>query len=346
MQGRRPETSQRHGAVLYDAAMNGNAGGDEFRDDRRRVRPLAPDAVKRLSALDPVRATLAIAGTLGVIAAAVAAATLWAHPAIVAFCIVIVATRQHALFVLAHDAAHYRLYPSRRLNDAAGATLGAVAGISMATYRTVHRLHHNHLYAPQDPDIALHGGYPRGRLYLLRKLARDLAGLTAWKTYGYFFGNPAPNRNGPRSPRPLDDTSPVLRAAARRDRWFVIAVQGGLLGAAAAGGVIVEYLLLWVLPAATVLQALLRLRAVLEHGAVADTGSPLTAARTTLAPAWLLWLVFPHHVNYHIEHHLYPAVPHYNLPACHRALAASGALRGAEVRRLQEGLQRVFAAPG
>ena len=55
---------------------------------------------------------------------------------------------------------------------------------------------------------------------------------------------------------------------------------------------------------------------------------------------------FPHHVNYHIEHHLYPAVPHYNLPACHRALAASGALRDAEVRRLREGLQRVFAAPG
>ena len=319
--------------------------GHAFRDDRRRVRPLAPDTVKRLSALDPVRATLAVGETLAVIAAAAAAAVVWPHPAIVAVCVVVIATRQHALFVLAHDAAHYRLYPTRRLNDAVGRALAAVAGLSMATYRVIHRLHHNHLYAPQDPDIALHGGYPRGRLYLLRKLARDLAGLTAWKTYGYFFGNPALNRDNPHSPRPLDDTAPALREAARRDRWFVAAVQGALLGGAAAGGVLVEYLVLWVLPAVTVLQALLRLRAVLEHGAVADTGSPLTAARTTLAPAWLLWLAFPHHVNYHIEHHLYPAVPHYNLPACHRALAASGALRGAEVRRLRDGLGRVFAAP-
>ena len=28
--------------------------------------------------------------------------------------------------------------------------------VSMCTYRVIHRLHHNHLYGPQDPDIALH----------------------------------------------------------------------------------------------------------------------------------------------------------------------------------------------
>lgn len=30
----------------------------------------------------------------------------------------------------------------------------------------------------------------------------------------------------------------------------------------------------------------------------------------------------PHHVAYHLEHHLFPAVPHYNLPKLHLALAA------------------------
>ena len=226
-----------------------------------------------------------------------------------------------------------------------GRGLAAAAGISMCTYRVLHRLHHNHLYGREDPDIALHGGYPRGRLYLLKKLARDLSGLTAWKTYGYFFGTPAANRAAGAAAQPLDDTAPALRDAARRDRYLVAATQAALFGAAVAGGFAVEYALLWVLPAVTVLQALLRLRAVLEHGAVADTASPLTAARTTLAPAWLLWLLFPHHVNHHIEHHLYPAVPHYNLPACHRLLAAAGALRGAEVRRLGDGLGRIFAPP-
>ena len=69
-----------------------------------------------------------------------------------------------------------------------------------------------------------------------------------------------------------------------------------------------------------------------EHGAVTDFGSPLTAARTNHAPWWARWLLFPHHVNYHVEHHLYPAIPHYNLPACHRELVARGILDGAEVR--------------
>jgi len=61
--------------------------------------------------------------------------------------------------------------------------------------------------------------------------------------------------------------------------------------------------------------------AILEHGAV----------------------LFPHHVNYHLEHHLYPAVPHYHLPRLHRLLRAKGVLEGAEVRDVGEALRLVFA---
>ncbi|MEC8061673.1 MAG: fatty acid desaturase, partial [Pseudomonadota bacterium] len=81
------------------------------------------------------------------------------------------------------------------------------------------------------------------------------------------------------------------------------------------------------------------------HGAVTDTGSPLTAARTNLGPAWLMWFLFPHHVNYHIEHHLVPSIPHYTLPRCHAELAAAGALDKAEVRLVGSSLARVLADP-
>jgi hypothetical protein len=96
------------------------------------------------------------------------------------------------------------------------------------------------------------------------------------------------------------------------------------------------------------LQPILRVRAVCEHGAVSDTSSPLTAARSNRTHGslgnWVgRFLLFPHHVNYHLEHHLYPAVPHYNLPALHRALAEKGALQGAEVRNISESLKLVFA---
>ena len=110
------------------------------------------------------------------------------------------------------------------------------------------------------------------------------------------------------------------------------------------------YLVLWVVPAVTVLQAILRLRAACEHGAAVDLSSPLTAARTHLPGAradWLLarLLLFPHHVNYHVEHHLYPAAPHYHLPRLHALLVSRGLLAGAEVRTVAATMRMIFAEP-
>jgi len=59
-------------------------------------------------------------------------------------------------------------------------------------------------------------------------------------------------------------------------------------------------------------------------------------------PAWLAWLIFPHRVNYHIEHHLYASVPHYNLPELHREMARRGMLEGAEVLLFGLTLQKIF----
>jgi fatty acid desaturase len=95
----------------------------------------------------------------------------------------------------------------------------------------------------------------------------------------------------------------------------------------------------------TLLQAILRLRAIMEHGAVDDTSTPLKAARTNFVPRPLYWILFPHDVHYHIEHHLYPSIPHYRLAGCHRILRARGLLDGAEVRTMPEVLRRIFADP-
>ena len=119
-----------------------------------------------------------------------------------------------------------------------------------------------------------------------------------------------------------------------------------LLALSVATGLWRWYLGLWLLPLITVLQMVLRLRAVCEHGAVPDRSTPLRAARTTLAPRWASWLLFPHHVNYHVEHHLHPSVPHYRLAECHQRLRAAGALDQAEVvPSLRGTLAKIFAAP-
>jgi fatty acid desaturase len=328
--------------------------GEEFRDDLRAAagsgnaaarRVLTPAELAPLTELSDARALLAVAQTFGVIAAAVAfGIAAWPSPAIVALSVLVVGVQQHALFVLAHESAHYRLLRSRPLNDALGRVIGLLGGVSMPTYRVIHRLHHNHLYRDEDPDTAIHGGYPRGVGYLWRKLALDVLGVNAWKTFAYFFGAPAINADTNRAARPLDDTSPQLRQAAREDRWMVAAFHVGapLLALCFGAQGLAMYLVLWLLPLVTVLQPILRLRAIAEHGAVTDLSSPLTAARTNRV-GWLGRLLFPHHVNYHLEHHLYPAVPHYRLSELHRLLERKGALGGAEVRDLRDTLRRVFA---
>ena len=331
------------------AARRDGAGRPDAASMGRRV--LSPSELEVLTTLDDRRSLLAIGLTAAVIGAAAAfGLAAWATPWVV-LSVVVIGVQQHALFILAHDAAHYRLFRSRALNDIVGRAIGMASGISMCTYRVIHRLHHNNLYTGEDPDTAIHGGYPRGVGYLWRKLAQDLAAVNAWKTFAYFFGAPAINAATNRAARPLDDTSPALRRSARHDRWLVLAFHvGAPIAAWALGGWrgLAQYGVLWLLPMVTVLQVILRLRAICEHGAVTDLSSPLTAARCNITSGSLAnWagraLLFPHHVNYHLEHHLYPAVPHYRLPALHRLLRDKGVLEGAEVRDIAATMSEIFA---
>jgi fatty acid desaturase len=343
---------------MSDASLE---SGQQFRDDLRcaKQRLLPVEELRELTGLSTGKSFAAVARTVLFLIVVLVVSTLsvttlgatrpWLLPLILVPAIFLVATQQHALFVLAHDAAHYRLFPNRRVNDFVGRLFAATAGLSMSSYRVIHRLHHNHLYGDQDPDIALHGGYPRGKAYLLRKLGADLLGLTAWKTYRYFLGSPTANSRTGVAQRPLDDTLPALRRAARNDRWLVAVVQVAMpvtvtiiFGWEGLG----LYVLLWILPAVTVLQAILRIRAIFEHGAPAGYDSALKAARTTMVGPFLRLVLFPHHVNYHIEHHLYPAVPHYNLPLLHRKLALNGILGDAEVRDFGATWRRVYAPQG
>ncbi len=329
------------------SSPSGPAGaqGEEFRVDLGKRRGLPPDAVKRLNRINPIKATVSVVRTWTEIAALVALPLIWWEWYVLAPAMVLLATRAQALFVLAHDAAHYRLYETRWLNDLIGRLCAAPTGISMRAYRVIHRLHHNHLFGKQDPDTPIHGGYPRGRGYLIHKLLRDIVGLTAWKTYAYFWGAPSAKRADETRPDPLGDTSPQLRRAALNDRWVVAAFHVGAVVAAIATGWWLEYLLLWLVPLWFILQPVLRFRSILEHGMTSETGDPWRDARTNQGPAWLLWLIFPHRVHYHLEHHLYPAIPHYNLPQAHRELGDLGLLEGAEVRTIGWGARKAFDTP-
>ena len=78
--------------------------GEEFKDDYRKALP--KEVVQRLTRRSPWRATAAVLHDLAVLALAISVGLyFWPNPIILLICVVVIGTRQHALFVIAHDAA-------------------------------------------------------------------------------------------------------------------------------------------------------------------------------------------------------------------------------------------------
>ena len=62
------------------------------------------------------------------------------------------------------------------------------------------------------------------------------------------------------------------------------------------------------------------IRSVAEHFGELGYDHLLSSTRTIHANPLERFFLAPHNVSYHLEHHLYPGVPFYNLPALHQML--------------------------
>src|SRR5690606_21933066 len=92
------------------------------------------------------------------------------------------------------------------------------------------------------------------------------------------------------------------------------------------------YMLFW-LAWLTFYMVFSRLRNAAEHGATINPNdlNPLLNTRTTIARPWERLTVAPNYVNYHLEHHLLPAIPPYNLARFHKLLKERGALKESKI---------------
>ena len=101
----------------------------------------------------------------------------------------------------------------------------------------------------------------------------------------------------------------------------------------AAAGCWWAWLLMWLLPMATWLPLVSRIRNIAEHAMVGkDQSDPLRQARTTHAGWMERALVAPYWVNYHLEHHLFTQVPCWNLSRAHALLRAHGTAQRMEIQ--------------
>jgi fatty acid desaturase len=232
------------------------------------------------------------------------------------------ARQQLALALLMHDGAHGRLFESRVWNDRAAQLFCAgPVFLPLATYKNGHLKHHQDPLTPGDPDIILIGGYPAPAAKLLKKLAQDLCGLSYFKFLKFFFYMAKRQRRAEKR----GATAPKDTLSKAFVRFSIVAPNLILFGALAAAGHPWLYLVLWTIPSMTILQGLLRIRALAEHAGYQPGPDQALNARTVLNPVQAFF-VAPHFANYHIEHHLFVSVPFFRLPELHRRLRSRGAL--------------------
>lgn len=252
---------------------------------------------------------LVIAGTFYLAAA-------YPNPLIWLVAIFILGARQLGLGIIVHETGHRTLFTSPRLNDFVGKWLtGYLIFSNKDAYMRVHLKHHQDAGSDKDPDLANYASYPIDRNSLRRKIIRDVTGQVGWRRIKSIGGALS------RLPR--------LDAESRRFLLGSIGVNLALLLILAAAGHAHLYLL-WLIAFMTSHMLVSRIRQIAEHAAVPDLFDPDPRKHTrTLYINWLERLfIAPHHVNYHLEHHLMASVPIYRLRQLHELLLEKGFYEG------------------
>jgi fatty acid desaturase len=269
-------------------------------------RLLSKEEIRNFSKIDSVKFTTATLIEFGLIAAAIWICQTWWNPLVYVLAVVVIGSRINSLGGLMHDAAHYRAYTNRELNDFIGEIIALPTTASMAGYRNSHFAHHRELNSENDPDWQRNVGlkefeFPAPPSSVLKHVAQYLSGLKIATAVTGFHKN--------------KETRDVAAAVARARLFFF----ASLLVASISLGFWKLLLLYWIIPLMTVFLAIRYLRNVAEHYAV-EHENVLNESRTVLASFWELWLIAPWGLNYHLEHHLFPGVPCFRLAELHRLL--------------------------
>jgi len=294
-------------------------------------RILSKAELEALTRASDLRGAAAVAFDWAVIGGALALAGAWPHPLTVVLALLVIGGRQLGLAVLMHEAAHRSLFRTRGLNRLVGHWLcGAPIGQDVDRYRKHHLHHHVHTGTDRDPDTVLVDPFPTTRGSLLRKVARDLLGVTGLKRVAGqlamdfdFIGYTA---SGHRVEPPALAPARRLRNGLRRVAPVAL-TNLALLGACVACGAGWVYLL-WVAAWLTTFSLFVRVRSIAEHAVTERTDDMFRNTRSVEA-SWLARaFVAPHGVGLHLEHHLVPTVPYFRLPALRRLLRERGLLEG------------------
>ena len=272
-------------------------------DHHEFVSALPPDLRERVTARSDGPGLRHLAGHLGLILAvgALIAAGVpgwWALLPVQGVLVVF-------LFPLEHEATHRTPFASARLNDWVGRAAGFLLLLPFEWFRYFHLAHHRWTnIAGKDPELA---GEKPGRL---GAWVRHVSGLPYWASQARLL---------------------VALVLGRAEGDYLPESAKGRI-VAEARGMAVGYLVaavtllwspvllwVWVLPV-LLGQPFLRLYLLAEHGDCPRVANMFLNTRTTFTNRVVRFLAW--NMPYHVEHHVWPAVPFHRLPEVHVLMRA------------------------
>ncbi len=274
---------------------------------------ISPKIIRELSQLSPmISIGFIVLEWLSIILAILLSVRIH-HIAIYIPCVIWIGSRMLALGIIMHDGAHYRLLKRKRWNDVISILFIAwPLGVDLVIYRRIHFLHHRYVCTSQDPDIAYKArwddwNFPMRWQKLATVFIMSMSGIDIVKR--------------------LRQLSRYLTEPGKK-RVVILRVIFYLIVAALLTyfNLWILFLLYWIVPFLTWLNFSSRLREIAEHSAIPGRNGFL-ATRTYFVSLLGRLFLAPNNVNYHIEHHISPAVPFYRLAKFHARLMTSDDFR-------------------
>ncbi len=323
------------------ALLRGRTAPDPYHPYRKLL--LTAERVRELSQLRPLRPIVdTLICWLCIVGAWVA----------VAFCprwwvilpaMVVIGTRYYALFVIAHDALHGRLFKRLGVNNLFSDLflVGPIGAITRINNQN-HLRHHHHLASQTDPDRHKYGTFNKtsglllaGHLLGIRSVVRSVKHVFFPTSAERAAAGTLARRASEGTPKIGGDSPSLARRASAmvrpflgpyslRDVLILAAWQVGLLAGMAATIGWWGYIVLWWLPVYVFTLLGDNFRSFAEHSQPrpdedADRDRLITFVSNPLERL----LLAPMNMNFHAAHHLWPSIPYYNLPQADREMRAS-----------------------